>query len=90
MTGRNVRPDAPTQVAYPWRAVVRTGFQLVVGIAAAMPLIVASSGLPQTAAGVGLALGISAAITRVMAIPAVDAAIGRWLPWLAASGTSEG
>ncbi|WP_175587184.1 hypothetical protein [Nocardia cyriacigeorgica] len=59
-------------------------FQLVVGVAAALPMIVAASGLPETAAGVGVALGVAAAITRVMSIPAVNFALQRFLPWLAA------
>jgi len=81
--------DAPTQVRHPWRAVVRTGFQVTVGVAAAMPMIVTASGLPETATGVGVALGVSAAITRVMAIPAVDILIARYVPWLSASGGGE-
>ncbi|WP_306365429.1 hypothetical protein [Nocardia sp. CC227C] len=79
----NLRDDA-SQVRYPWRATVRTVFQLVVGVATAMPAIIAASGLPETAAGVGVALAVSAAITRVMAIPAVDTALRVWAPWLAA------
>ncbi|MGV9666923.1 hypothetical protein [Nocardia niigatensis] len=77
-------PEAASQVRYPWRAVARTVFQLVVGLAAALPVIVASSGLPTTAAGIGTALAISATITRVMSLPAVNAALATWLPWLAA------
>ncbi|WP_043599438.1 hypothetical protein [Nocardia otitidiscaviarum] len=77
-------PEDASQVRYPWRAVARTVFQLVVGVAAAMPAIVAASGLSETAAGVGVALAVSAAVTRVMAIPAVDFAIRAWAPWLAA------
>ncbi|WP_280442220.1 hypothetical protein [Nocardia brasiliensis] len=84
MSARPDRPDAPTQVAYPWRALVRTVFQLVVGVAAAMPLIVSASGVPATAAGVGAALAVSAAVTRFMAVPAVNAALALWVPWLAA------
>lgn len=87
--GRHSTPEDATQVRYPWRAVVRTIFQLVVGVAAAMPAIVAASGLPETAAGVGVALAVSAAVTRVMAIPAVDMALRVWAPWLAAEPTER-
>lgn len=76
--------ETPSQVRYPWRAVVRTSFQLAVGLAAAMPAIVAASGLPVTAAGIGAALAVSAAVTRVMSIPTVNAVIAMWVPWLAA------
>ncbi len=86
MSARHARPDEPTQVRWPWRAVARTAFQAGVGVAAAMPVIVAESGLPSTAWGVGTAIGVSAAITRVMAIPGVDALLARWAPWLSAQG----
>ncbi|KZM70748.1 hypothetical protein [Nocardia terpenica] len=84
MTSPRQTPAAPSQVRHPWHAVARTVFQLAIGIAAAMPIIVSASGIPATAAGTGAALAISAAITRIMAIPAVDAALRLWLPWLAA------
>lgn len=87
--GRHSAPDAPTQVKFPWRAATRTVFQLGVGAAAAMPQLVESSGLPDTAWGVGTALAVSAAVTRVMAIPGVDALIRRWVPWLSATGAGE-
>lgn len=82
-----------TQESYPWRAVVRTGFQVTVGVAAAMPILVSSSGLSETLPGVGVALGVSAALTRFMAIPAVNFALKLYAPWLAAApreGTDNG
>ncbi|MBF6332363.1 hypothetical protein IU452_28085 [Nocardia transvalensis] len=63
---------------------MRTLFQLGLGVAAAMPEIISASGLSATATGVGSALAISAVVTRIMAIPAVDAALATWFPWLAA------
>ncbi|WP_280451534.1 hypothetical protein [Nocardia cyriacigeorgica] len=87
--GRHSAPDAPTQVKFPWRAAARTVFQLGIGAAAAMPQLVESSGLPDTAWGIGTALGVSAAVTRVMAIPGVDALIRRRVPWLSATGPGE-
>ncbi len=77
-------PRPPTQVRHPWRTLGRTLFQLAVGIAPAMPLIVADAGLPTTAAGVTVALAISAVVTRAMSIPAVDEALRDAVPWLAA------
>ncbi len=87
--GRHSLADEPSQVRHPWRAVVRTIVQLLIGLAAAMPLIVSSSGLPETAAGVGAALAISATITRLMAHPVVNALIATYLPFLAADTTPE-
>lgn len=88
MSGRHGMEPSPdlrsSQVRHPGHAVARTVFQLIVGIAPMMPVIVSASGLPQTTAGVAAALAISAIVTRVMAIPVVDAALEIWLPWLAA------
>ncbi|MGW4119896.1 hypothetical protein [Nocardia sp. NPDC004711] len=88
--GQHTAAEAASQVRYPWRTLARTSFQLIVGLAAAMPLIVASSGLPTTAAGIGTALAISAAITRVMSVPAVNLALAMWVPWLAAEPRDNG
>ncbi|MFI5781214.1 hypothetical protein [Nocardia sp. NPDC051570] len=81
--GRHSLPDAPSQVRYPWRTVLRTVFQLIIGLAAAMPTLVGELGLPPTA-GVAGALAISAAITRLMAIPAIDDLLTLVAPWLCA------
>lgn len=80
--GEHSKPDA-TQSRYPWRAVVRTVFALVVGFAPLLPVIVASSGISAAAPGVGAALAISAGVTRVLAAPQVDAFLKHWVPWLA-------
>jgi hypothetical protein len=50
----------------------RTILQTLVGLAAAVPLIVNASGVPESAPGVAVALAVSGAITRIMAIPAVN------------------
>ncbi|WP_280471016.1 hypothetical protein [Nocardia cyriacigeorgica] len=90
--GRHSLAQAPTQVQHPNRATARTVFQLVVGLMAALPLILADLGVEATTTGViGIALGVSAAVTRIMAIPAVNNALERFLPALAAdAGDSEG
>jgi len=74
-----------TQVRRPWRSTVRTVFQLVVGLAPMVPVIVQASGVEQASAGVAGALAISGGITRVMALPQVEAFLQRFVPWLAAS-----
>lgn len=64
-----------TQEQHPWKAVARTVLQLVVGLAVAAPLIVtALTGDSAEAAGGALAvfLTVSAAITRLMAVPYVN------------------
>jgi hypothetical protein len=65
-------PTPPSQVAYPAKAVVRTGIQVLVGLAAIAPFLVSDLGLGTTGGLVVGTLGVAAALTRVMAIPAVD------------------
>lgn len=77
-----------TQVQHPWRAMVRTVFALVVALAVLVPLIlqeVSTNGDPGELGGWAVAVvGVCAAITRVMALPAVEAFLVRFVPWLAA------
>jgi len=61
------------------RRTIRTAVQVLLGLAAGLPLLVDTAGLPATLPGVGTALAVAAAVTRVMALPTVES----WLPaWL--------
>lgn len=71
-----------TQSAYPWRATVRTAFQAIVGLAALMAMITVDAGTP---AALATAVAVSASVTRIMAIPAVNGWITAFLPILAAA-----
>lgn len=72
----------PTQTAYPWRATARTVLQAIVGLAALLAMITVDAGTP---AALATAVAVSATMTRVMAIPAVNAWISTFLPFLAAA-----
>lgn len=61
------------------RRTIRTVVQSALSLAAAAPLIVEASGVPETTAGVGAGLAVAAGITRVMALPAVDRLLPSWL-----------
>ncbi|MGW9041257.1 hypothetical protein ACWGQL_01625 [Streptomyces lydicus] len=61
------------------RRTARTVVQTVLGLAAALPLIINASGIPRTAAGVGVALAVAAGLTRVMALDAVQKLLPKWL-----------
>lgn len=79
---------APTQQSYPWRTVVRTGFQALVSGAAMVPLVYQQATHHDPAAATGFAaaaLGIAAGLTRVMAVPAVDQFLTKYVPFLAAT-----
>lgn len=61
------------------RRTIRTLLQTVLGLAAALPVLVHTTGLPSALPGLGVALAVAAAITRIMALPAVDALLPAWL-----------
>jgi len=76
-----------TQTKQPWRTTARTVFQAAVALAAAAPLIyeAVSSQDASAATGAGaIVLGVSGAITRVMALPVVEDLLRRYAPFLAA------
>lgn len=55
-----------------WERTARTSIQVVVGLLPIMPVLIPAIGLNATA-GVGASiLAVSAALTRLMQIPAVD------------------
>lgn len=80
-------PATPaSQVKHPWRATVRTAFQGIVGAAAMAPLVYQQATHHDPAAATGyaaLGLGIAGALTRVMAIPGVEAFLQKYVPFLA-------
>ncbi len=57
------------------RTVVQTG----VGVAVALPGIVAASGVPASLPWVAGALAVAGGLARVMALPAVQALLPAWL-----------
>jgi hypothetical protein len=79
-----------TQVAAPWKATVRTVVQIVPAIAVLTPAVLSAvaNGDPATLGPWAVvALSVSGAVTRVMALPAVESFLRRFLPWLAAGAT---
>lgn len=80
----------PTQVKRPWRATLRTAFQSLVAFAGLAPLIAAAV---EEATGYDLdgvpfvvtALLICAALTRIMALSAVEAFLQQFVPFLSAA-----
>lgn len=84
MTAAGRHAATTSQTRHPWRATVRTAFAVVVALAAMTPALVEAAGLDETAAPVAGALAITAAITRILALPAVEAFLERFVPWLAA------
>ena len=74
----------PTQVRRPWRATLRTVFQALVALAVMLPVLVEATGLrPDQWPWLAGVLAVAAAVTRVMALPQVEAFLRRFLPFLA-------
>lgn len=81
-----------TQVRYPWRATVRTVLAAGVGILPLLPLIVEAAGIATVPWVVGV-LALAGAITRVLAVPGVEAWVRKYLGFLSAQPkvtTNEG
>lgn len=77
-----MQPEQTTQSEHPWKATLRTVFQMLVGLAAIIPLV--ADDLGASAPWALAVVGVSAAITRVMALPAVEAFLEAHVPFLAA------
>ena len=74
-----------SQIIHPSRAVIRTVFQALVGLCA--PVVYTAPGQHDPAVATGAAAGVLAvtgAVTRIMALPGVDAWLRQYVPWLAA------
>jgi len=59
-------------------------FQAFLGLALMWPLVVQALGLPDWA-WVSASLAVAAGVTRLMALPAVEVWLRRFVPWLAAA-----
>lgn len=57
----------------------RTVLQTALGIAVLLPVIVDAAGIPETLPWVAGALAVAGGVTRVMAVPAVQALLPSWL-----------
>jgi hypothetical protein len=76
-----------TQTQYPWRTTVRTVVQVVLALATLIPVLIATGGL-SAVAGSAQVVAVCAAITRIMALPQVEAFLSVYVPWLAAEGSA--
>ncbi|KIX78077.1 hypothetical protein SF23_08785 [Streptomyces sp. MBRL 10] len=57
----------------------RTVLQTGVGVAVALPAIVAASGIPEALPWVAGSLAVAGGLARVMALPSVQALLPAWL-----------
>lgn len=71
---------APTQTRHPWRAVIRT----IVAALPLVPIVIAELGVGSVP-WVAAALIVIGSVTRILAIPAVNAWLTEYVPWLAAT-----
>lgn len=78
-------PSQATQSKHPWQAVARTIFSALVGLAAmAAPVYeaITQGSAAQATGWTAIALAICGAVTRVLALPAVDLWLAQYAPWL--------
>lgn len=76
----------PTQVVHPWRATVRSVFQFAVALLTLLPLVAAGvyQDVDQAPAVVTQVLVVAGAVTKVMALPAVEDFLRQFIPFLSA------
>lgn len=67
-----------SQTTYPWRATVRTVLATVISIAAVWGLVVEAAGVDAATPVVASTIAVAGAITRIMAIPAVNDLLTRF------------
>lgn len=82
--------SSSTQSRHPWRATVRTVFAFVVAVAAVWGLVVETAGVDSTVPVIAWTVSAAGAVTRVLALPQVEALLQRFFPWLAAEPPTEG
>lgn len=76
----------PTQVRRPWRSTARTVFQALVALCVLFPILVDQTGLKaEDLPWLAIPLAVAATVTRIMALPQVEAFLKRFLPFLAAA-----
>lgn len=78
-----INPQVPTQVENSWRATIRTAFAVIVSLLTLIPTVLATTDLDVTVLGAQV-LGVTAAVTKVLALPGVNKFIEDFLPFLAA------
>ncbi|MFD9813705.1 N-acetylmuramoyl-L-alanine amidase [Streptomyces sp. NPDC059080] len=71
------------------RRTVRTIVQTALSLAASLPILVDTADVPHTAAGVGTALAVAAAVTRVMQSDQVQKLLPKWLRSAVPAPTKE-
>lgn len=88
MTEPTPTPPVPTQVQHPWRAAIRTGVQVAIGVVSVVPYIVAEVDVP-TEGWLAQVIGVAMAASRIMNIPQVARLIERHFPGLAPAGGTK-
>lgn len=73
----------PSQVRRPWRTTVRTVMAAAGGLLPLLPEISRAAGIDTIPVVVSI-LTVTAALTRIFAIPEVDAWMDRYFPYLSA------
>lgn len=77
-----------TQERHPWRATIRTAVQVLVGLVALVPVLASevAETFPEAAPWLAVPVAVSGLVARLMAHPAVDAFLTKFVPWLATGG----
>lgn len=72
-----------TQTAYPWRAVARTLVAFLIAILPSVAAALADASVETQSGALLVGAGLAATVTKVLAEPAVDAVLKKYIPALA-------
>lgn len=73
--------EKTTQQNHPWRAMVRTAIAMAIGFIPIGSMLIRELGL-DSVPFFAVALGVGAAVTRVLAMPETGKFLKKYAPWL--------
>lgn len=74
---------SPSQVRRPWRATIRTVLTAALALIPILPSMAQAADIDEIPT-IAAVLATAAGITRVLALPAVDQWLDKFIPWLSA------
>ena len=77
-------PNSATQVRFPWRAALRTGFVALIALASLVPYVFADMDIPAVGIA-GQVLGVATFVNRLMLVPGVN----EWLTSIGLGATPK-
>ena len=85
----STEPPPPSQVRYPWRAVLRTVATAILALLPLLPQIADAADIDEIPA-VAQFLAMTIVVQRVLSLPGVELWLKEYVPWRAAGAAYHG